>query len=438
MNYSKAKLNNPYVSDLQLENIFISEFLPDAPGDFVKVYLYGRMQAETRSAITDKEMAEQLGISEERIFEAWEYWESWGAVRRKYLDEDNKILAGIEFLNLKEQVFDSVSTFEEFDETNFEEDDFDPSGIMQDEEPGPFESEEVKSLMPEMEERLGTSLSLTEMQKVVSWVKDHSIPQDVILYAVDYAVERGKGKFNYIAAVIEGWKDQNLKDLDSVKEHIMAFDDKAKNHKRVLQALGMNRNATEEERRIIDSWFQQGFTMKRVLEACAKTAGITSPNINYVNKVLRNWSEDAAKVGGDINSGRAVTNAQLMEYYAYIKEKAEREAEERKQALYKALPEVEEMDKKLGVLGVKLGKALITKDHAAMNDINRELERLNEDRAICLAENNFEINYTDPRYRCNKCNDTGIAEMGGLCKDCIDERRLEAELWLREKEEGKR
>ena len=106
MKYSKTKLNNPFVHDLQLEYIFLSEFMPDAPGDYVKIYLYGRMISENQGSLPEKDMAMQLGVSEEKIQEAWEYWENWGAVKRVYLDEARTLLAGIEFLNLKEQMFD--------------------------------------------------------------------------------------------------------------------------------------------------------------------------------------------------------------------------------------------------------------------------------------------------------------------------------------------
>ena len=55
-------------------------------------------------------------------------------------------------------------------------------------------------------------------------------------------------------------------------------------------------NATEAERQMMDAWFDQmGYTMERVLEACNKTAGISSPNFNYVNKVLENWSSEAQR-----------------------------------------------------------------------------------------------------------------------------------------------
>ena len=54
-----------------------------APGDFVKVYIYGLMQcyhpAERMSLAA---MAKDLGMEEDAVFRAFQYWERQGAVRR--------------------------------------------------------------------------------------------------------------------------------------------------------------------------------------------------------------------------------------------------------------------------------------------------------------------------------------------------------------------
>lgn len=58
-----------------------------------------------------------------------------------------------------------------------------------------------------------------------------------------------------------------------------------------MKALGFHRNPTEKEQDLIDSWFDQlGFDIGKILEACAKTSGISNPNINYVNSILLAWS----------------------------------------------------------------------------------------------------------------------------------------------------
>ena len=56
-------------------------------------------------------------------------------------------------------------------------------------------------------------------------------------------------------------------------------------------------------------WFDKmGFSVDAILDACSKTAGISNPNINYINKVLTNWYEEGGKKtasgevsGADIN-----------------------------------------------------------------------------------------------------------------------------------------
>ena len=80
----------------------------------------------------------------------------------------------------------------------------------------------------------------------------------------------------------------------------------------------------------MDAWFDQmGYTMERVLEACNKTAGISSPNFNYVNKVLENWRNEADSKGVDVNKTIVVTQGVLNQYYDYLREKAEKEAEQK-------------------------------------------------------------------------------------------------------------
>ena len=49
----------------------------------------------------------------------------------------------------------------------------------------------------------------------------------------------------------------------------------------------------------MDSWFDEmGFKMDKVLEACSMTAGISNPNLKYVNSILDNWRKEACKEKG--------------------------------------------------------------------------------------------------------------------------------------------
>ena len=111
----------------------------------------------------------------------------------------------------------------------------------------------------------------------------------------------------------------------------------------------------------MDTWFDDiGYNMDKVLEACAKTAGISNPNIKYVDSVLRNWESEAKTQGRGVNEKKPVSARVLNEYFDLLRQKAEDEAEERRREVYERLPEIKEIDDKIKELGMKLSRALIT------------------------------------------------------------------------------
>ena len=105
MNFVKEKIRDFYLRDSQIENIFINEYLPAAPGDYVKVFIYGAMYAEFGLDMTNELMAKQLGISVRKVMDAWNYWEQMGAIRKLYFDENGRVDFSVEFINLKEQMY---------------------------------------------------------------------------------------------------------------------------------------------------------------------------------------------------------------------------------------------------------------------------------------------------------------------------------------------
>ena len=65
-----------------VENIFIDQYLPSAPGDYVRVYLYGLMQCHyADGGMTFEKMARILSMSETDVKNAFAYWEQRGLVR---------------------------------------------------------------------------------------------------------------------------------------------------------------------------------------------------------------------------------------------------------------------------------------------------------------------------------------------------------------------
>ena len=66
-----------------IENMFLMEYLPSAPEDFLRVYLYARMLC-LHPELGDgmDELARALNMDEDKVFDAMTYWERQGLVRR--------------------------------------------------------------------------------------------------------------------------------------------------------------------------------------------------------------------------------------------------------------------------------------------------------------------------------------------------------------------
>ena len=90
----------------RVENLFISEYLPDAPGDYVKVFLFGLMYAQFELNQDWGEIAKQLGLSIDEVEEAWVYWETRGLVRIvRERDQNNEEVCSIAFLRKIDELY---------------------------------------------------------------------------------------------------------------------------------------------------------------------------------------------------------------------------------------------------------------------------------------------------------------------------------------------
>ena len=415
MEFIKSKTKDFYLLDTKIENIFISEYLPAAPGDYVKVFLYGYMYAEHGLSATMKEMSRQLAISEADIGKAWNYWEKYGVIKKHYLDEGGKVDFSVEFVSLKELMYGTakapVQESDEKPETNI------------------FGNEEVKKLFDEIESMLGRNMSSTELSEILSWIEDDNIAPEIVLYGFTYSLEKNKASIKYISKVIHSWNDDGYYNVDQVREHLEDVDSRFYEYKRVMTALGMHRLPTEAEKKMMDGWFDNmGFNMDKVLEACDQTVRITTPTFKYVNTVLENWAEKAESMGASVNQ-KTVSQSVLNQYYTYLRETEEREAEERRAEVYEKLPRIREIDDEVSRMGATLSKALLMgREKGDAQKIREQMDRLAEERAVMLTDNGYDMEYTDTKYRCPKCNDTGITDLGERCT-CAEERMEEAYAW---------
>lgn len=406
MNYKKGKIDNIFLYDTRVENIFLNEYMAGAKGEYVKVYLLGQMFAEMDQPVDTAILANQLNLREAEVEKAWKYWQDKGIVKIK---DDGKGEKEIVFLSIREKMFG-------FGEEPAEENDIETK-------------DDSKQIFSAFEEKWGVLLSGKELEDIADWPDFYGMDPKAIVKGIEYCKDINKENVKYLEKVIQGWSSNGLKTLEDVQAYLDENDQKYYRYKRVLKALGFNRSATEAEKALIDTWFtDMKFTMEKVLEACATTCGIGNPNLKYVNGVLTNWYSTAEERGVDVNKKQTVTQAVLNNYYNYLREEAERKAKERKEEIYKVLPRVKQIDAEINGLGSRMTSAVISGNAQDKARFEKKMDELLAERAILLTESNYEMDYTDIKYSCEICKDTGLTDEGEKCQ-CMKQRIEEAEVW---------
>jgi len=169
------------------------------------------------------------------------------------------------------------------------------------------------------------------------------------------------------------------------------------------------------------------------LEAVSRMSGITNPSFNYVNQVLINKyaKTPAAQEPGIARGKKKMSIADVHKYYDVLRKKAENDAESRKEEVYSKVPKVKEIDEELRLSAFELSKAMISGSSDRKQQsvkLKNKVNRLSKQRADLLLENGFCEDYTETKYRCEMCKDSGINDNDERCS-CFKEIQSEAEAW---------
>lgn len=408
---SKEPRKTAYLYDTPVENIFIGEYLPELPGDFVKVYLYALMTAgEATSSGPEAEeerIAKALHMNREDVARAFVCFEEYGLTERT--------AEGALFLTMKERLYGrGVSA--DTAEGALTAGEGAPQHTSGTSSPGYarlLDNRAVADMTAAIQNMVGRFLLPDEQESILGWISGLAIEPDLVTKAYEYSTGKGVDSHRYVGKVLAGWAEQGIRSRADAEEYLSEREERHFIYRRIMRALGNSRNVTEEERRLIDTWVDDfGCTMEEILDACAKTAAINNPNVKYVDAVLRN-RRGAPEAGGKISRMR------VMEYYGQLREQAEARAAMAREEVYERVPRIRALDEELREGTKSLTEALLSgrgDREGRLATIRRGIREREEEKARLLTEHSIPIDYMNVRYRCNRCKDTGLLDSGSLCE----------------------
>ena len=307
---SVIKLSSDYsCAYVSVSNVFIEEYMADANGEFVKVYLYLlRCMNSSNMSVSISAIADFFNHTEKDVMRALKYWEKQGVLSLSF--DGSKNLTGLCLHSLtasapkadkpvKESIVaktpEKKATAQKREYTLNEVQNF-------------CSNDEVSELLFIIETYLKHPLNSTEMNTVFFWYDTLHFSRELIEYLVEYCITNGHSSLRYMDKVAMGWTENGIDSIAKAKEHVSI---RSKAYYSIMKAFGISgRNLAESEMEFVNKWTKEyGFDTELVQEACKRTISATQkPSFEYADSILTNWHTNRIHTLKDVENLDAAFN----------------------------------------------------------------------------------------------------------------------------------
>ena len=226
-----------------VENAFISEYLPVSSGDAVKVYLYGLYLCQNPKldqSLTD--IANSLCMSESAVIDSFYYWEEFGLV---------SVLSNEPFSVQYQPIRSSYSAK--------------PKKIKA-EKYTDF-SKGLQSLLP------SRMISTGEYTEYFNIMETYSIKPEAMLMIVKYCADK-KGtdiSYRYISKVAKDFGNRGIITVEKVENELSSYVLRTSILERILKAMSLRRAPEIEDSTLLKKWTQElHFEEENIVFAASK------------------------------------------------------------------------------------------------------------------------------------------------------------------------
>ena len=243
-----------------VDNQFILECIPQAKGDYVRVYLYGLVSCyHPEVNISLEQMCHDLDLPEEEISRAYRNWERRRLVRR--ISDDPPMW---QYVRTQGKINDPDAgidpAYEAFAEALY----------------GVFDN--------------NRRLHGKEIETCYEWVEDLHLPMEAVIMLLKH-MARNKGKnFSIQSAgrIALEMADAQVRTLEDAEAFLSQDQQINEGVRKILRKLGKRGLASEAQTEMYRKWIQEWhFSPEAVEYACADTAK-GDPSMGYLDGILRN------------------------------------------------------------------------------------------------------------------------------------------------------
>ena len=230
--------------NLTLNSLFITDYMPFASEQSVKVYLYGLNKCQNPNSLdnTIDDFAKNLGMSQDEVISAFEYWKKQGLVNIVNLDPIE--VKYLEIIPIADQ-------------------------------PKVYDEHEYADFNKQMQEIIeGRMITPTEYKEYYYLIESMHIDKLAMIMIAKYCtITKGNDvNYPYIITLAKNWAYEGVRTCEQVEEKIQAMDITTSYVKDLLLlALGTKRNVTYTDYDYYLKWTKDYGFSNEVIFSVAKT-----------------------------------------------------------------------------------------------------------------------------------------------------------------------
>ncbi len=281
MKLESADLSSLF-SNTSIPDIFFSEYLSEASGDFIKVYLYMLFLSKYDKDIKINDLSKKLVLPVKTIQDAVKYWEDKCLITKKNTGYIVNSIQEIELHKLykpktalsAEQLQKSAENQKRAKAIDF------------------INNKYFSGLMP-----------TTWYPEIELWFKKYGFDEEVMIALFGYCFDMSALHKNYVQAVAEAWNKNNIKTFNDLDVYYEKQEKLKVIAKTISKKLGLSRALTQYEYAYIEKWVvDYGYSIDIIEIALKKTTSKANPNFDYLDKLLTDWHERGFKTSGEVQS----------------------------------------------------------------------------------------------------------------------------------------
>ena len=271
----------PIFSNTTLPDIFFTEYLPEANGDYVKIYLYILFLSKYDKDIKINDLCKKLSLPLKVIQDGMKYWEDQGVLTRKN--------TGYVISNLQEKELNQL---------------YKPKVALSSEQiQKSAESQKRAKTIEYINNRYFSGLMPTSWYPDIElWFKKYNFDDEVMIALFEYCFDKSALHRNYVQVVADSWFKNQIKTFNDLDQYYEKQEKLNKMANMISKKLGLSRQLTQYEYAYLEKWFIDfGYSFDVIEIALKKTTSKVNPSFDYIDKLITDWHDRGFKTVDQVN-----------------------------------------------------------------------------------------------------------------------------------------